>query len=166
MTTAFNRPIRGEIHRYTDGPSAQADPQELIVAIDSVLNLPGVRAVRWPQYTPYFNDGEACVFGVHGVEVAFEDHVVREGEKDYDDDGFYDVYSLYGFATESDWASRRKTFLNFKGANTEVVYCALNNLEGVLTSGKHDVILSEKFGDPAQVTATKDGFDVEYYDHD
>lgn len=26
---------------------------------------PEVRAIRWTQYTPYFNDGDECIFGVN-----------------------------------------------------------------------------------------------------
>lgn len=28
---------------------------------------PTIEAVGWRQYTPYFNDGDACVFGLHGA---------------------------------------------------------------------------------------------------
>ena len=33
---------------------------------------PQVSAIRWNQYTPYFNDGDACVFGVGSIEVLIE----------------------------------------------------------------------------------------------
>ena len=31
---------------------------------------PSVESVGWPQYTPYFNDGELCHFSVHSGEEA------------------------------------------------------------------------------------------------
>ena len=34
--------------------------------------FPNVLAVKWRQYTPYFNDGDACVFGVGSIEVLIE----------------------------------------------------------------------------------------------
>ena len=33
-------------------------------ALDDTLKL-GISKIRWRQYTPYFNDGEACIFSVH-----------------------------------------------------------------------------------------------------
>ncbi len=32
---------------------------------------PDVIGIRWTQYTPHFNDGEACVFGVNELEFLF-----------------------------------------------------------------------------------------------
>ena len=31
-----------------------------------------ITGVQWRQYTPYFNDGETCVFSVHEPEIIFE----------------------------------------------------------------------------------------------
>ena len=63
-----------------------------------------VKALRWRQYTPYFNDGDACEFHVHD---AYEFHVhdayfqltdqssLPEGtHSDYDDD-FLSTCLLY-----------------------------------------------------------------------
>ena len=27
--------------------------------------VPEVKVIKWAQYTPYFNDGDACIFGVN-----------------------------------------------------------------------------------------------------
>lgn len=43
--------------------------------------IPNLKAIRWHQYTPYFNDGDECVFGVHGAY--FSVGAVEGG--DYDD---------------------------------------------------------------------------------
>lgn len=34
---------------------------------------PEVETVSWTQYTPYFNDGDTCEFGVHEINVNGED---------------------------------------------------------------------------------------------
>lgn len=44
---------------------------------------PNIEAVRWTQYTPYFNDGDPCVFGLHGVECQIK------GSEDFQDE--YDI---------------------------------------------------------------------------
>lgn len=46
---------------------------------------PEVSAIRWNQYTPYFNDGEECVFRVNEMEVQFADD---------EDEDFIDSYSI------------------------------------------------------------------------
>jgi DNA repair exonuclease SbcCD ATPase subunit len=43
-------------------------------AIQSLLeNVPGLHAIEWTQYTPYFNDGDPCYFSVHDVHAFIED---------------------------------------------------------------------------------------------
>lgn len=46
---------------------------------------PNIDAIRWHQYTPYFNDGDQCVFRVRDVEIQA---IVLFG------DDFYDEYSI------------------------------------------------------------------------
>jgi len=38
-------------------------------------SAPSIKAIWWNQYTPYFNDGEECVFEVNEVCYAFSDKV-------------------------------------------------------------------------------------------
>lgn len=45
---------------------------------------PVIDSVKWQQYTPYFNDGEPCTFGVHTP------YVVIEGNE-YGDYGEFDL---------------------------------------------------------------------------
>ena len=42
--------------------------------------IPPGYALKWKQYTPYFNDGDACTFSVH------EPYLSKVGEEDEDDD--------------------------------------------------------------------------------
>lgn len=52
--------------------------------------FPSVSAVRWSQYTPYFNDGDTCEFRVHEIHVQFD------GSKDGGDrdDGFFSSWDI------------------------------------------------------------------------
>lgn len=43
-----------------------------------------VHNLFWTQYTPYFNDGEACEFGVHDVWITLKSDAEDD---DYEDDG-------------------------------------------------------------------------------
>ncbi len=40
---------------------------------------PRLESVTWAQYTPYFNDGDACTFSLHGIREA-----VFDGKEDED----------------------------------------------------------------------------------
>jgi hypothetical protein len=48
---------------------------------------PDVKAMRWNQYTPYFNDGDECVFGVNDLMVKAENPEDAE-----DADGFASLW--------------------------------------------------------------------------
>lgn len=95
---------------------------------------PTVTKVRWTQYTPYFNDGDECVFTVHAdCELAFGD-----------DDELQDAW---------DRKDRDAVAPIYKAARQ-------------LVDGVPDEVMEAVFGDHAEITATRDGFDVEEYQHD
>jgi hypothetical protein len=97
---------------------------------------PDVEALRWTQYTPYFNDGEPCVFGASDLTIK---RVGSAGDEGDDEDGF--EHASWGdkkHKNACDW---------WKGANDD------------------DVLLAS-FGDHVQVTATRDGISVDEYSHD
>jgi len=162
--TFAGRPIEGDIQHYVE-PTEQRDPQEFIDSLEKLLATPGVEAVRWNQYTPYFNDGEPCVFNIYSA------YIKIEGDDDYEDgdygDGYRSTYDLYDYDVSkgSDYDSRR-VFNPIGGFDSKVLHEALSDFESTLSSGYHNTILGKKFGDPATVTATKDGFSVEFYDHE
>lgn len=104
---------------------------------------PKVTAVGWTQYTPHFNDGEACVFGLHGFYGTTKDGVdfkdvssLYDGE---DTTGFMDTYSLKGSAKAA--------------------------VEAIERSADKS-IFETAFGDHAMVIATPKGFHVSEYSHD
>jgi hypothetical protein len=57
-------PIDGDITRG-DKRVPQRPLSELEPLIRAVLDDPTMHSFGWTQYTPYFNDGEPCVFGVN-----------------------------------------------------------------------------------------------------
>jgi hypothetical protein len=99
-----------------------------------------LEAVRWNQYTPYFNDGDACTFGVGDVTYKATDGDPEGG--DYED-GFEYAWSRDSSPLISDVASFGSK---------------LHNLD--------DAVLLMAFGDHKTITATRDGVEVEEYEHD
>jgi hypothetical protein len=106
-----------------------------------------VTAIRWRQYTPYFNDGDACVFGLHGVEASVGGDDGGGGE-----DGFFDDYSL-------------KSGGKYGSPDLPHVGEALGELEGKL--GEWEELLQTAFGDHAEVTIERAGaVIIDEYNHD
>lgn len=103
--------------------------------LDAVLAL--VPEFSWSQYTPFFNDGDACTF-------RYNYSYIR------DDDG--DQHDAWNIGYKQEDPDRKKL--------SEAMQ-AFDN-----ASGEFEESLAEMFGDHAEVLATKDGFSVDYYEHD
>lgn len=97
-------------------------------------------AIRWRQYTPYFNDGDACRFSVHDFDMRLTSTPEDAGDEE---DGFE-----YTWTVED----------NEQNAAVAEAVRSLGRID-------NDVYLTV-FGDHCQVTATRDGFEVDEYSHD
>ena len=129
---------------------------------------PRVYMVGWTQYTPYFNDGDACVFSVHDIHIlTFNDY--REYREDLDeDDDFYPENYIW------DWPCVWSMGQGWMGEhpNRERVWReewadigpALEKLEECFQTA--DSVLEAAFGDHSQIFATRENVRVEEYQHD
>jgi hypothetical protein len=131
---------------------------------------PEIKAITWTQYTPYFNDGETCVFGVGDfwalTHKAYELYI--------DDRGYaeeFDISETDSKAMEKAYGQRYSWKLEpgqvpiYKytdhSYNVDEVQQAVKQLRSI-----PEDIYEDLFGDHAEVVATKDGFEVEEYEHD
>ncbi len=69
--------------------------------------FPEARAIRWRQYTPYFNDGDPCNFSVHEPCIKLADSEAEAG--DYED-GFESDWQLNKRMAGSELLETFKTF--------------------------------------------------------
>jgi hypothetical protein len=75
-----------EMEKLRKAAQAQIKPA-LQEALKDLQNaVPDVEAVRWQQYTPYFNDGDTCEFSVHDPEVKFKGDADFTSSWDLDSD--------------------------------------------------------------------------------
>lgn len=126
------------------------------MAADIMRAHPEITAIRWSQYTPYFNDGSPCTFRVYEPEFQFSDSFVTSIEElQYEkyvcenSEGFYNVYSS-GRGTPE--------FLKKIGDAQNNFNLLLEHLEDGL---------EDAFGDHAEVTVKPNGtITVERCDHD
>lgn len=108
-----------------------------------------IKSISWTQYTPFFNDGDSCEFGVN---TDLGDYVNRDidSEDDEDDDN-----------GNNNWTSEY-----YKDDYDPVEAAILGEFEEVLESIPEE-FMKDLFGDHVRVTITKDGkIDVSEYDHD
>lgn len=111
-----------------------------------------ITSIGWKQYTPYFNDGDECVFGVRNDELSIN------GIDEYDDD-----------KKEIIWAQKRiwdgKQYTDNKDYD-EAEGTIIEQIEAVLKSIP-DEFYKDLFGDHVTVTVSKDGsIETEEYKHD
>lgn len=108
---------------------------------------PDINQVAWTQYTPYFNDGDVCEFGVSDIYFTLAKDEVDLGEADYlgDEDTHYSECS-----SGPDVKKHARAFKTFTDEIRQL---------------PEDIYLNT-FGDHVKVVANKDGFDVQEYEHD
>ena len=127
--------------------------------------VPQVKSIHWTQYTPYFNDGEECTFGVNdpyfsnAVGEDLED-ITRWGEYDGEKD---DIWS------EESWALLEYTnnqALRDKLSLTQEQAAAIKRFSKMIQSDDMEPVMRAMFDDHVRVVATRNGFNVEEHDHD
>lgn len=125
-------------------------------------NNPTVDAIQWQQYAPYFNDGDPCVFGIHG----FFYRPTGQTEGGEDDEGF-EYYTDYGWKYADEpfegdghdyHAGQRKVAVETRAE--------LKILNDLIESPAMTDVLEAVFGDGVQITATAEALTVDEYDHD
>ena len=124
---------------------------------------PKLNAIVWTQYTPYFRDGDPCVFSVE--EVSFT-NATGDGLNDINwgeyDGKNKDVACLTSyFNPKNKW----ETDANRVFA-TEIDFESCKKLTNLMESNEMSDVMLATFGDHVKVVATREGFDIQEYDHD
>jgi len=177
MTTTENdilgRPIHGDVSNYSySTPVPQKGPEEFLEVLDTFFEkYPFVTFIRWGQGTPGFNDGEPCTFSLHEVRFGLGnpgrdwDEDVEEADdynEDYGDTSF-DSYSLFNYGEYNGKTYERHWVTSLGGVEIPSSF----GEDFATLAGEWDHfsdLFQQKFGDPAEVTATRDGFNVEYFE--
>ncbi len=117
---------------------------------------PHLQKIVWTQYTPHFNDGDVCEFGVG------EFYVYIDG--DDLDENFYDYEVPYRKYSEEecskhDWAIEANARYD---RFTEQLKTDIREAREIIPTA----LFEEVFGDGVKVSVTRFGIEVEEYDHD
>lgn len=110
-----------------------------------------IHAIVWTQYTPYFNDGETCYFRVGEMYPMTEDKYNQYVE----DSGYAEEYSVL------DWNGKPEEGSGLTEIEA-VKVCEIIKILGKIP----DEVYMGMFGDHVKITATREGFQVDEYDHE
>lgn len=146
-----------------EGKSALVDSFKAV--FDAV---PELETLEWTQYTPHFNDGDVCEFSVHEFNATFNVPVKDKVYKGYKIPGDYRSGSVY--VVEERPAGAEFEEISYGGSDKDEDPILTRTREAVksLNSVKNscEEIFEAAFGDGYRVTASREGFSTEYYDHD
>ena len=167
-TNFLGIPVEGDISK-PDRRTPQRPISELEPLMRAVLDDETIRAFGWRQYTPYFNDGEPCVFGVHGAWFVTVDDDVDLNEVDEDEYGVdWGEHPSIGhreYEYVGNWPDRVRVPGRYTGSD-EARYDRVRALSDAIVGGAFEDVLLEAFGDHAAVRVTRDGITVDTYEHD
>jgi hypothetical protein len=127
---------------------AKKEAKDAFVAeLKDIFNrVPDLKVIKWVQYTPYFNDGDACTFRVG--ELIGSNHLDVNHYGEYEEDVPDDLL-IYGGYGEVRW--------NVPD---------LHSLEKFMNTDLGESVLLFAFGDHVEITVTPNGIDIDDFDHD
>lgn len=139
-----------------------------------------VQAAVWTQYTPYFNDGDECVFGVNDPFFILSGFDPEELESPYsyeDDDSYVLVqekpsdsslrYMQQQIEENGSYADHyRQRLEQIKAQDEKYPNLAEQCDQFKKLIMKNEELMKDMFGDHCSVYLTKDNSYVEEYEHD
>lgn len=131
--------LRAKLRKIRDEAEAAAREGFKVGIAQIFEEHPIIEEINWTQYTPYFNDGDTCEFGVNEPDVIFVDEDADEIDDRYEH-------------LERD----------LKNKQEEAAFAAVKEFLSVF----EDEDLETIYGDHAIVRITREGTKVEGYDHD
>lgn len=126
--------------------------------------VPALEEIRWLQYTPYFNDGDSCVFSVNDINFISKADVEAVGG---DIDALEDIDWGYNSFDEDKYHKERydANVLAYGEEAMKRYYAAVEDFEDFIHSIDDEILLT-MFGDHVMVRVTPDEIIIDDYEHD
>ncbi len=138
--------------------------------------FPFLGSIAWTQYRPYFNDGDLCVFSSQFTEPSLNSlKDIEDGtavEYGYENGEDFNVKS----GPTLGWGANERPNPDFdpqyEACNKAVQeFCSLiagdeTRSYSDATPTTFDSALQQLFGDHAQITVTREGIEVDHYEHE
>jgi hypothetical protein len=136
--------IKQNIEKLREEAKTKVESIFKTAALELFVEYPDLKSISWSQYTPYFNDGDSCNFSSNHSYAAIK-FVASDDEDEDEDDDYQDGFNE-SLATPE----------QLKAGKAAEEF--LENFD--------DDDMENLFGDHVKVIITKDGIEVEDYDHD
>jgi hypothetical protein len=113
----------------------------------------------WTQYTPYFNDGDACRFSAH------TDYIYVNGEH-VDDCDWMNEKNVISWGTYNREKRVYEGRVEVDNPNYDPeMSAAVESVKNILNLFDND-FFEKQFGDHMRVTVSRNGVSTDYYEHD
>lgn len=120
---------------------------------------PKINSFGWNQYTPYFNDGDTCIFSANTEYLMINNEYVDDCEWV----GSTNITNYGTYNRETKLYEGRVEVPNEK--YDKELEIAADEIRNFLSMFDDDFYM-EKFGDHTEITVTAEGIEVDDYDHD
>lgn len=182
----FGIPVHGDVHE--DRPAIEQRPiEDLEPVFRALIDDPNVHSFGWTQYTPYFNDGDTCEFGVGEPWLRTVDDVDRDDLDDYNFEvsGYHPTLGWHDSVrcdlSEEELAAKRDKYTSRGWSSSYVATYEYRDVPrepkypetlerakklGGIQLYEFEYAMKQAFGDHARVTVTKDGITIDEYDHE
>lgn len=119
--------------------------------------VPSVKRVVWTQFTPYFNDGDACYFRVN--DPTFYNFTMDENEDYRDEEDLQEgQYALDSWEC-STYNTEHETY-GISDSEFQVIKFLIHVINN------NETFFEEIYGDHTEITLTSDGIKIEECEHD
>lgn len=135
---------------------------------------PKIHCMTWVQYTPYFNDGEPCRFRMGDIWIMTKEvyDLYKEERNPYAEE-WNIIERDYDTDRKNEYKTNTWKLVDIFGEDEEKIELSITLEEAqkawemvkVFQKIPDEVFLM-MFGDHQHVVATKDGFEVEEYEHE
>jgi hypothetical protein len=136
-------PVEGDVRPGVPRP-VQRPLSDLEPVLRAILDDDDILSFGWTQYTPYYNDGERCVFDV-------DEPWFRTTADPHLDDEVDEDFSISIHPTLAGTPDRRRR---------------CQALADAFETGEFDDVLLDAFGDHARVQVSRSGIILAKYEHD
>lgn len=118
-----------------------------------------IESFAWNQYTPYFNDGDSCVFSANTDYIKINEEYAEECE-------WFSEKNILSYGT---FDRESKTYVGRVEEENKLydpeLCAAAKEIQQFLGSMTDDFFI-KRFGDHSEITVTRQGVEVDEYDHD
>lgn len=129
-----------------------------------------ISQISWTQYTPFFNDGDACEFRVNDVELRLSDEGAaalnnRGVHTKYYKAGDWDVDNDYDPGTINEAIEKSADVLNYEDfVELQKIVKEIDDINTFIHEAED--AMKDAFGDHTRVVVTAKGIETEEYEHD